>query len=86
MIRDYKFKPTEWTIRKKRRFSASVFVKLLILAVLCGTGYGAYLWLTTSETDEDVTPAVEMTAPSDSRVIRLQLPPKPSAGAAESPD
>ncbi|NEV64529.1 hypothetical protein [Thiorhodococcus minor] len=86
MIRDYKFKRTEWTLRKKRRLGSGVIAKVLGLVLLGGAGYGGYLWLTSGDNGRDTAMPAEADAQGDSGVIELKLPPNPSAAATINAD
>lgn len=86
MIRDYKFKRTEWTLRKKRRLGSGLIVRLLVLLLLGGAGYAAYRWLTAVDIGGQTALPTEMDDQGDSGVIELQLPPNPSATGTSSTD
>lgn len=79
MIRDYKFRRTEWTLRKKRRFNPRILIRILLLLVIGTAGYSAYEWLTSRQSDDGAEDAAQ-TQDGDSQVIQLQLPPNPETG------
>ena len=75
MMRDYKFKQTEWPIRKKSSGLQKKLVRALLLLVVVAAGYALYQWIPSS----GMLPAPAME--TDPNVIPLELPPKPATAA-----
>jgi cytoskeletal protein RodZ len=79
MMRDYKFRQTEWPRRKARNKTLRVIAGMLAVLALGLLAYAGWQWFSTR-------PAEEAAATSpDSRIIPLAIPPKDSTSApAES--
>jgi hypothetical protein len=72
MMRDYKFKRTEWTPRRKRRLSLRLFIRVLALLVAAGVGYAIFDYFATRTGQSSPRSA------TPSHIIPLQLPPNPT--------
>ena len=72
MMRDYKFRQTEWPRRKTRNATQRILAVLLAGLGLALLVYAGVQWLATR-------PAHEGTVPSDARVIPLTIPPEKPA-------
>ena len=72
MMRDYKFKRTEWTPRRKRRFGLGTFLRILALLAVAGAGYAIFDYFANrpSQTNQGTH--------LPSHIIPLQLPPQPN--------
>jgi hypothetical protein len=78
-MRDYKYQPTEWTLRKKRGVNRQLLLKLLVVLVVAGAGYGLFTWFNKASVEHPPE------ARADPRIIPLQLPPNPHAAARPAP-
>jgi hypothetical protein len=79
MMRDYKFRQTEWPKRKVGSKTLRVIAGMLAVLALGLLGYAGWQWFSTRPAEEGAA-----TSP-DSRVIPLAIPPKPPTSAtAES--
>jgi flagellar basal body-associated protein FliL len=92
MMRDYKFRQTEWPRRRSRGKMLRVLAVAVVVIALALLGVVAWQVLS-GPTGSERQPTAATSAPSDPRVIPLQIPPHdnppaptnpPSAGA--SPD
>jgi|GEM_PF-5927484 len=70
MMRDYKFKRTEWTPRRQRRFGLGAFLRILALMAVAGSGYAIFDYFANrpSQTNQGM--------PRPSNIIPLQIPPQ----------
>jgi uncharacterized membrane protein YebE (DUF533 family) len=74
MMRDYKFRQTEWPRRKARSKMLRIVAVLLAVVALGLLGYAALQWFSQKPTAEG--PSVE---PHNPRVVPLAIPPKAPA-------
>ncbi|MGQ9831334.1 MAG: hypothetical protein ACUVQI_06925 [Thermochromatium sp.] len=70
-MRDYKFKRTEWTPRRKHRLGLGAFLRILALLAVAGAGYAVFDHL--AHRSNQPTPG----KPLPSHIIPLQIPPQP---------
>ncbi|SDY27041.1 hypothetical protein SAMN05421644_1442 [Allochromatium warmingii] len=70
MMRDYKFKRSEWTLRNKRRFGFGTVMRIVALLVAAGAGYALF----THFADKPDPSGTGTHLPAN--VIPLQLPPQ----------
>jgi hypothetical protein len=80
MMRDYKFRQTEWPKRKVRSKTLRIIAGLLAVVALGLLGYAGWQWFSTRPAEDG--PAKSL----DSRVIPLTIPPKPATSAAAGPE
>ncbi|WP_296810187.1 hypothetical protein [Thiocapsa sp.] len=79
MMRDYKFRQTEWPRRKARSKMLKIIAGVLAVLALALLGYAGWQWFSTRPVDEGAPKSL------DSRVIPLTIPPKhPTSAGAES--
>ena len=71
MMRDYKFKRTEWTPRRKRRFGLGTFLRVLALLAVAGAGYAIFDHFANRPNPGNQGASVP------SHIIPLQIPPQP---------
>ncbi|BCU05604.1 hypothetical protein Atep_02810 [Allochromatium tepidum] len=72
MMRDYKFKRTEWTPRRKRRFGLGMFLRILALLAVAGAGYAIFDHFANRPSQANQGTHLP------SHIIPLQLPPQPN--------
>ncbi|UHD14660.1 hypothetical protein [Thiocapsa bogorovii] len=75
MMRDYKFRQTEWPRRKARSKTLKVIAGMLAALAIALLGYAGWQWFSNRPADDGVDEA------PDSRVIPLTIPPKQSTSA-----
>jgi cytoskeletal protein RodZ len=92
MMRDYKFRETEWPRRRAR--GKTLRALAAVVAVVALALLGVVVWhLLQQPAETAAQPTAAATAPNDPRVIPLQIPPQQEAlapsgaqGSNPSPD
>ncbi|CRI64337.1 conserved hypothetical protein [Thiocapsa sp. KS1] len=78
MMRDYKFRQTEWPRRKARSKTLRAVAGILAALALALLGYAGWQWFSTRPPTEGAAKS------SDTRIIPLTIPPNQSTRAPEA--